>query len=179
VIGDPALRLEGRFEHVLDLGQAWLEWTGLPFLFAAWGALPGAKRLRADQDALRAALAEGLRGKSVDRARPRRNRRRRRDHGPRLPDRIGALRVRRRRAARARALHELAGQAGLLPKTTVRFADDPEPPRPSSIDAPRPARRRRRAAFGERRDTLATEASLFDVGAAADEVRRASIRTAS
>jgi len=36
VIGDAALAIEGRFPHVLDLGQAWLEWTGLPFVFAAW-----------------------------------------------------------------------------------------------------------------------------------------------
>ncbi len=37
-IGDEALRLaaSGLFPHVLDLGAAWLEWTGLPFVFAVW-----------------------------------------------------------------------------------------------------------------------------------------------
>jgi chorismate dehydratase len=55
VIGDEALRLgrSGIFPHVLDLGSAWFEWTGLPFVFAVWvirkqsvteknGQLPGA-----------------------------------------------------------------------------------------------------------------------------------------
>src|SRR5439155_26440848 len=60
VIGDPALALEGRFPHVLDLGQAWFEWTGPPFLFAAWGARPRTGVSAADQDALRDALADGL-----------------------------------------------------------------------------------------------------------------------
>jgi chorismate dehydratase len=37
-IGDEALRLgrSGIFPHVLDLGTAWFEWTGLPFVFAVW-----------------------------------------------------------------------------------------------------------------------------------------------
>ena len=42
VIGDPALDIEGRFAHVLDLGAAWWEMTGLPFVFAAWCGRPGA-----------------------------------------------------------------------------------------------------------------------------------------
>lgn len=37
-IGDEALRLaaSGLYANVLDLGAAWLEWTGLPFVFAVW-----------------------------------------------------------------------------------------------------------------------------------------------
>lgn len=37
-IGDEALRLgrSGLFPYVLDFGQAWYEWTGLPFVFAVW-----------------------------------------------------------------------------------------------------------------------------------------------
>jgi chorismate dehydratase len=37
-IGDEALRLgrSGLFPHVLDLGSAWFDWTGLPFVFAVW-----------------------------------------------------------------------------------------------------------------------------------------------
>jgi chorismate dehydratase len=37
-IGDEALRLRDHraFPYQLDLGQAWLEWTGLPFIFGVW-----------------------------------------------------------------------------------------------------------------------------------------------
>ncbi len=37
-IGDEALRLgrSGLFPYLLDLGTAWFEWTGLPFVFAVW-----------------------------------------------------------------------------------------------------------------------------------------------
>ena len=37
-IGDEALRLRSHpdYTHALDLGQSWLEWTGLPFIFGLW-----------------------------------------------------------------------------------------------------------------------------------------------
>lgn len=40
VIGDAALHLaaSGRYPVVVDLGAAWREWTGLPFVFAVWAA---------------------------------------------------------------------------------------------------------------------------------------------
>jgi chorismate dehydratase len=40
VIGDAALMLaaEARYPHVTDLGSAWSDWTGLPFVFAVWAA---------------------------------------------------------------------------------------------------------------------------------------------
>lgn len=38
VIGDTALRWEGRFPHQLDLGEGWKRLTGLPFVFAGWWA---------------------------------------------------------------------------------------------------------------------------------------------
>jgi len=40
VIGDAALVLasEQRYRYMTDLGQAWKEWTGLPFVFAVWAA---------------------------------------------------------------------------------------------------------------------------------------------
>ncbi len=41
VIGDRALALRARYPHVLDLGEAWQRWTGLPFVFAAWIAQRG------------------------------------------------------------------------------------------------------------------------------------------
>ncbi|HET7025695.1 MAG TPA: menaquinone biosynthesis protein [Gemmatimonadales bacterium] len=50
VIGDAALLLaaERRYPHVVDLGAAWKDWTGLPFVFAVWAA-----RRTADQEAVR------------------------------------------------------------------------------------------------------------------------------
>ncbi len=55
LIGDPALDfLFGGHEHtILDLGAAWLELTGLPFVFAVW-----ALRRGADTTALRGRLRE-------------------------------------------------------------------------------------------------------------------------
>jgi chorismate dehydratase len=42
LIGDRAmLASDARFEHILDLGEAWCDWTGLPFVFALWAARPG------------------------------------------------------------------------------------------------------------------------------------------
>lgn len=40
VIGDAALMLDARrvYPHKADLGAAWREWTGLPFVFAVWAA---------------------------------------------------------------------------------------------------------------------------------------------
>ena len=39
VIGDRAMKLDGGdFEHQWDLGEAWNQWTGLPFVFAMWVA---------------------------------------------------------------------------------------------------------------------------------------------
>ena len=51
LIGDAALaaRRAGPGAHVLDLGQAWLAWTGLPFVYAVWAvraALPLEERAR-------------------------------------------------------------------------------------------------------------------------------------
>jgi chorismate dehydratase len=65
-IGDTAMRTRNRppegFVHTLDLGADWLEWTGLPFVYAAWvvrSALDPALKteLRAF---LEASLAAGL-----------------------------------------------------------------------------------------------------------------------
>lgn len=36
VIGDRTIGLHDRFPYVYDLGEAWTEHTGLPFVFAAW-----------------------------------------------------------------------------------------------------------------------------------------------
>ena len=60
VIGDPAMRRQPDGEAVLDLGEAWTTWTGLPFVFAVWAARPEAAR---DDvvEALTDAKARGLR----------------------------------------------------------------------------------------------------------------------
>lgn len=54
LIGDAALRAraeheagDGRAEYMLDLGEAWHSWTGLPFVYAVWAvrkSLPAAER---------------------------------------------------------------------------------------------------------------------------------------
>jgi chorismate dehydratase len=51
VIGDAALHLAaaGEYPYLVDLGTAWKEWTGLPFVFAVWAA-----RRDADPAAVRA-----------------------------------------------------------------------------------------------------------------------------
>ena len=36
IIGDRALASLNRFEHIYDLGSAWKQYSGLPFVFAAW-----------------------------------------------------------------------------------------------------------------------------------------------
>lgn len=43
IIGDPALHLDPEQlpYHVYDLGQEWLQLTGLPMVFAVWAARPG------------------------------------------------------------------------------------------------------------------------------------------
>jgi chorismate dehydratase len=43
VIGDRALQLSQRYSdwQILDLGEAWTDWTGLPFVFAGWIAREG------------------------------------------------------------------------------------------------------------------------------------------
>ncbi len=41
IIGDPALTADRFGLEVMDLGTAWFEATGLPFVFAVWAARPG------------------------------------------------------------------------------------------------------------------------------------------
>ena len=46
LIGDNAMRTRNRppdgFVHTLDLGDDWLDWTGLPFVYAVWAGWPDA-----------------------------------------------------------------------------------------------------------------------------------------
>jgi len=61
LIGDPAIRFAlGRHDHrIWDLGAAWKEWTGLPFVFAVW-AMREAAATPALADGLREARERGL-----------------------------------------------------------------------------------------------------------------------
>jgi len=59
LIGDTALEIENSFKYELDLGQAWKDMTGLPFVFAVWAARPGLLTER-DCELLRRSLEAGL-----------------------------------------------------------------------------------------------------------------------
>ncbi len=174
VIGDPALEIEGRFRHVLDLGQAWHEWTGLPFVFAAWCGRAGALTsedeglfLRAKEEGLarRDALADahaaqtGLPAASL------------------RTYLSGAIRYDLGDAERRglERFYDEASRAGLLPRATVRFFDDvlrASTSKPAGIDpidrierAPSLDSLLARAADGERLsaaegERLVTDASL-------------------
>ncbi len=61
IIGDPAMEFQRGMNPawlVYDLGQAWSEWTGLPFVFAAWTLAKNAPPELAD--ILRKAARSGL-----------------------------------------------------------------------------------------------------------------------
>jgi chorismate dehydratase len=60
LIGDRAMKacLPG-FRYSFDLGEEWLRWTGLPFVFAVWAVRPGAN-LRGVDAALQEAKVRGL-----------------------------------------------------------------------------------------------------------------------
>jgi chorismate dehydratase len=61
LIGDPALEADHEALGLLktDLGEAWRQLTGRPFVYAAWTGRPGAITAR-DVEALVSAQAEGL-----------------------------------------------------------------------------------------------------------------------
>lgn len=55
IIGDPAIEARRRFPYYYDLGEAWREMTGLPFVFASWlSAVPMTADFVADFDAAQA-----------------------------------------------------------------------------------------------------------------------------
>jgi cyclic dehypoxanthinyl futalosine synthase len=173
VIGDPGLAIEGRFPYSLDLGLAWWELTRLPFVFAAWFGRPGALTPEQEQLLVRA-KAEGL-ARSSGIAE---------EHAARTGLSPDSCRAYLRDAIRydlgdderrgLERFYDEAAHAGLLPKTRVRFFDEDR-----RAPAPRPALDTLlgRAADGERLsategERLLGEASLFDLGLAADAVRR-------
>ena len=172
VIGDPALGLEGRFPYALDLAEAWYQWTGLPFVFAAWCGRKGAISPE-DERLFDAARVRGL------------------QHRDALADAYAAesglpqdsLRAYLRDSLRyafgeeeregLQRFYDEGAKAGLLPKARVRFFDEDT----STTTVPSLDGLLSRAAEGERLsasdgERLLLEGSLFDLGLAADAVRQ-------
>ncbi|HEY8087989.1 MAG TPA: cyclic dehypoxanthinyl futalosine synthase, partial [Polyangiaceae bacterium] len=173
VIGDPALEIEGRFAHALDLGLAWWELTGLPFVFAAWCGRRGALSSE-DERLLERAKASGLARRDAIAA----------EHAARSGLSTASLRAYLHDAIRyelgederrgLERFYDDAADAGLLPRAQVRFFDDDRrktaaPPALDTLLVRAADGERLSASEGER---LAGEASLFDLGLAADAVRR-------
>jgi cyclic dehypoxanthinyl futalosine synthase len=172
VIGDPALGLEGRFPYALDLAEAWYQWTGLPFVFAAWCGRRGALSAE-DERLFDAARVRGL------------------QHRDALADAHAAasglpqesLRSYLRESLRyafgeeeregLQRFFDEGAKAGLLPKARVRFFDEDH----ATTAVPSLDGLLSRAAEGERLsasdgERLLLEGSLFDLGLAADAVRK-------
>jgi cyclic dehypoxanthinyl futalosine synthase len=185
VIGDPALDIEGRFPHALDLGAAWWESTGLPFVFAAWCGRRGALSAE-DERLLENAKAAGLERRDAIAD----------EHAAATGLSPASLRAYLREAIRydlgdderrgLERFYDDAAAAGLLPRARVRFFDDdrragspaPRDGRAPALAAPAPSLDSLlgRAAGGERLsaaegERLLAEASLFELGLAADAVR--------
>jgi cyclic dehypoxanthinyl futalosine synthase len=174
VIGDPALTIEGKYRHVIDLADAWREWTSLPFVFAAWCGRQGA--LDADDERLLLdAKHRGLEHRHVIAD----------EHAARTGLDSASLRSYLREAIRydlgdderrgLERFYDEAARASILPKVeSVRFFDDDRrAPAPRvSLDG-----LLSRAADGERLsaadgERLLAEGKLFDLGLAADAVRK-------
>lgn len=62
LIGDAALEEwnQRKRQGVLDLGRAWTDWTGKPFVFAVWALGPEASPERAELSQFRSACREGI-----------------------------------------------------------------------------------------------------------------------
>ena len=62
LIGDVALEEWNRRagQGVLDLGQAWTDWTGKPFVYAVWALGPKAQSGQAGLDRFRGACLDGI-----------------------------------------------------------------------------------------------------------------------
>jgi cyclic dehypoxanthinyl futalosine synthase len=174
VIGDRAFDV--RASHVLDLGREWTHLTGLPMIFALWMARPGTVS-PADVQELTRAAQHGLgirtelarkfaaqKGGDPEKYRRYLTRRIRYGFGPYELQGLEAF-------------LERAAAKGFLPKIQVRFVDDrapaARPRRAVSLDTAL-----QKGADGERLDAdeaerLDAEASLLDLGVAADLRRRA------
>jgi cyclic dehypoxanthinyl futalosine synthase len=176
LIGDAALKVEGTFAYTFDLAEAWFADTGLPFVFAAWTC---SSPFATQQSAERLAFVEALLASAKEQGKATLAKLAqthaeqtglsarsltdylqnsiRYDFGP--EEERGLLRF----FAEAEALK-------LLPRSSVHYADERHVPR-AAIDT-----LLLRAADGERLsvaegERLFAEASLFELGFAADAIR--------
>jgi cyclic dehypoxanthinyl futalosine synthase len=172
IIGDPALRIRESFAHVIDLGQAWFEWTGEPFVFAGWAGDPALLSrvgfTRHDEELLRDGLSTGLdmrraiaQSSGFDEASAYAYLTEAVRYTFDEPERRGLA-----------LFYAKAAAHGLLPKAEPLFFDDPAPQTRRSLDTVL-----QRAADGERISgadavRLGDEASIFDLGVAAEQVRK-------
>jgi cyclic dehypoxanthinyl futalosine synthase len=188
VIGDPALAIEGQYAHTVDLGQAWMEWTGLPFVFAAWCGRPGALDAEDERILIAAKRAGIARRDAIADEYAARTDRPASSMRAYLKDAIHHDFGDEERRGLTRFFTE-AASAGLLPKAEVRFFDDAPSGSTAARAAPAAAHTTRvarepsldlllaRAADGERLsaaegERLLAEAGMFDLGLAADKVRQ-------
>ncbi|MDB4946489.1 MAG: Menaquinone via futalosine step 3 [Labilithrix sp.] len=171
VIGDAALDVEKRFPYRLDLAEDWLEWTGLPFVFAAWFARADAVT-PAQEDWFRIAKQKGLSRVDAIAA----------EHAARSGLDVDSLRSYLTESIRydlgdeeLRGLERFwaeGASAGLLPRAVPRFDEPKRSSTRPSLDT-----LLTRAAAGERLsasdgERLLREGSFFELGLAADAVRK-------
>ena len=169
LIGDAALDVEERHPFRLDLAEDWLDWTGLPFVFAAWCAREGVVSNDAE-DIFRVAKQKGLaRTTEIAREHAERSGLDERSLHAYLTESIrydlGDLEL-----AGLERFWKEAARAQLLPAATARFRER-RTTRPSLDHV------LHRAAAGERISgaeglRLLREGSLFELGLAADEARK-------
>lgn len=175
VIGDPALEIEGKFPHVLDLGGSFVARTGHPFVFAAWAARRGGFTPHV-VERLRRAAEEGIAAREIladvhaEKVK--------RDPEPfrsYLRDSISHAIDEQAEKGLQRFLRE-AEEAHLLPPSDLRVVRTPEdsakPVRRASVDA-----LLTRAADGGRLSgaeamRVYREAPLFELAMAADAIRK-------
>ena len=174
VIGDRAFDV--RKKVVLDLGREWTQLTKLPMVFALWAARPGALRPEDVSELARAAqVGLGMRtelAQAFARERGGDPEHYRRYLTQRIRYGLGPYEL-----SGLEAFLSRAADAGILPATSLRFADDVVRSRrirrQVNVDAAL-----QKAADGGRLDAdeavlLDEKAPLLDLGLAADERRRA------
>ena len=159
--------VEQKYAYRLDLAEDWFAWTGLPFVFAAWFAREG-RVSREQEDIFRVAKQKGLaRTDAIAK-----------EHAARSGLDEASLRSYLTETIRydlgdeeMKGLERFwseAAKAGLLPKTTPTHDAAPRPSLDTLLT---------RAADGERLSAaegvrLIREGSMFELGLAADAVRR-------
>jgi cyclic dehypoxanthinyl futalosine synthase len=172
LIGDAALEAEATFTERYDLAEHWHTWTGLPFVFAAWCVREGTSLTEAVQTQLREAKLAGQRQLGTfASAYAARSTLTEASLTSYLTDCLHYDFGDEEERGLTRFFHE-AEKLRLLPQARVRFADEgPAPKDALELVLERAARGERlSAAEGER---IFHEASLFEVGFAADAVRKA------